>query len=97
MPVELDDEVVVVEDAVVVGVRDQEGVVVLLRVAELGDAVTGAGKRGALLRIDVELADEGEAVAGQADHVAAGNARALEVGDHGPARRGSNPAGMSPR
>jgi hypothetical protein len=39
-PGELDDEVVVVKNAIVVAIRDQEGVAALLRVAELGDAIT---------------------------------------------------------
>ena len=74
-PSELDGEIVAVEPAVVIRVRDQVGIAVALGVAELDHAVARAGERCSRARIDVDAADEIVLLTGQSDQVAAGDAR----------------------
>ena len=54
-PRELDNEIVIIEDSVVIAVRYEEGLLIRLRVTELGDTIACSGKRGTLLRIDVKV------------------------------------------
>lgn len=87
--VEFDDEIVVIEDAVIVAVDDQKGSVVFHHVPQLPNAVPGSRKCGSLRWIDVGVAYEGEDVAASAPNKSLRPRYGCGVRERHPYRRGN--------